>query len=277
MSTSDIIRERLSRISLYKSQIKEQAITKGADISEETPLSSYADKILAIQKGSGGDASEVCEKGAEACFSYFSKALKIAPYFFEGTKITEASFPYASIIGRYAFYGCLSLTYAYLPSCVTVGSGAFYGCSSISSVTIPNCSYIGSDAFKDCNKLKEISLNSCIEIGNAAFSYCYSLSSVFAPVCEYIGSYAFGECSSLTTVSFPMCKSIKTAAFWYCSRLSRLYLKGPNLVVLESSHALAGTIINSSTSGKIYVPSSLYYSYKSATNWVYFSSRFVSV
>ena len=105
--------------------------------------------------------------------------------------------------------------------------------------------------------LTEIS-GSNTSIGPGAFAYCFSLTSVSFPVCTYIGSYAFR----------------------YCYNLISLTLGGSTVCSLPYSNAFTPTPIGGySTSagryGSIYVPASLLASYKAATNWSYFSSRFV--
>lgn len=97
-----------------------------------------------------------------------------------------------------------------------------------------------------------------------------------------IGSYAFAYCSSLTTASFPACTSISAYAFSKCYNLKSLYLTGSSLCNLSNSNAFSSTPIggysaSAGTYGSIYVPASLLTSYQTATNWTYFSSRFVGI
>ena len=90
-----------------------------------------------------------------------------------------------------------------------------------------------------------------------------------------IGSYVFYYYSNLTSVSFPACTSIAGYAFYRCSKLSQIYLTGSSLCTLAASTAFSGASIGSTT-GSIFVPSSLIASYKAATNWTYFSNRIFS-
>ena len=97
-----------------------------------------------------------------------------------------------------------------------------------------------------------------------------------------IGSYAFYSCTSLTTVSFPNATSIGGYAFCGCYNLKSLYLTGSSVCKLSASNAFSSTPIggysaSARTYGSIYVPTSLLTSYKTATNWTYFSSRFVGI
>ena len=97
-----------------------------------------------------------------------------------------------------------------------------------------------------------------------------------------IGSYAFCRCNKLTTASFPVATYIGYSAFFKCYSLKSLYLTGSSLCKLSNSNAFSSTPIggystSAGTYGSIYVPASLLTSYQTATNWTYFSSRFVGV
>jgi hypothetical protein len=64
--------------------------------------------------------------------------------------------------------------------------------------------------------------------------------------------------------------------------LTSLYLTGSSLCTLAHSNAFGSTPIggysaSTGTYGNIYVPTSLLTSYQNATNWTYFSSRFVGI
>ena len=185
-------------------------------------------------------------------------------------------------IGVGAFYYCNSLTTVSFPACTTIGGDAFFYCSSLTSVSFPACTSIGSNAFYCCSNLTTASFPACTTIGCYAFFYCYSLTSVSFPACTSIGSNAFYDCSNLTTASFPVCTSIGSYAFRDCYNLKSLYLLGSSVCKLSNSNAFTSTPIggyskSAGTYGSIYVPASLLTSYQTATNWTYFSSRFVGV
>ena len=140
---------------------------------------------------------------------------------------------------------------------------------------------IRSYTFAYCSSLTSVNFPACKSIGSSAFYDCYNLTSVSFPVCTNIGSNAFYSCSKLTTVNFPACTNIGSSAFTQCYNLKSLYLTGSSLCKLSKSNAFASTPIGgystpAGTYGSIYVPASLLTSYQNATNWTYFSSRFVA-
>jgi hypothetical protein len=79
------------------------------------------------------------------------------------------------IIGKYAFYGCRSLTSVNIPSSVTyIGERAFSGCRSLTSVNIPSSvTEIGMWVFSGCSSLTSVNIPSSVtRIGYAAFENC---------------------------------------------------------------------------------------------------------
>ena len=163
-----------------------------------------------------------------------------------------------------------------------IGNYAFTSCTSLTTVSFPVATFIGGSAFTRCYRLTTASFPAATFIGNYAFSSCFSLTTASFPVATSIGSYAFSNCFSLATVSFPVATSIGGSAFTRCYNLISLYLTGSSLCALSASAAFTSTPIGGySTSagryGSIFVPASLLASYKAATNWAYFSSRFVGI
>ena len=186
-------------------------------------------------------------------------------------------------IGSHAFAYCSSLTTMSFPACTSIGSSAFQYCYSLTTASFHACTSIGNYAFAYCSSLTTMSFPACTSIGNYAFSYCTNLTTASFPACTSIGSCVFAYCSSLATASFPACKSIGGSAFSKCCTFISLYLLGSSVARLANSNAFSSTPFMgyvSSTSGvwgSIYVPASLLDSYKTATNWAYYSLRFVGV
>jgi len=152
----------------------------------------------------------------------------------------------------------------------------------LASVNFPVCTSIGYGAFQHGYSLINISFPNCTSIGGYAFAQCSSLTTANFPSCTTIGDYAFQYCTTLTSISFPACTFIGYA-FGYCYNLLSLYLLGSSVCSLAGVNAFVGTPIFGYTSstggvyGSIYVPASLLASYKTATNWAAYSSRFVGV
>ena len=112
----------------------------------------------------------------------------------------------------------------------------------------------------------------CSYISDYAFWYCSSLSQIDLPMCSYIGASVFYYCSSLLQISLPVCSFIGYQTFYNCSSLSIITIGYSSVCSLIGSAVFTNTQITSST-GSIYVPTSLVDSYKSAKNWSYFSTQ----
>ncbi len=184
--------------------------------------------------------------------------------------------PVATAIYTNAFSGCTKLTSVSFPICTTIGTNAFRGCTELTSVSFPICTAINANAFSGCTKLISVSFPICTTIGVYAFSNCTKLTSVSFPICTTIGTGAFTYCPELTSVSFPTAMTIDSAAFYSCYNLKSLYLTGLSVCALQNSNAFTSTPIGGFGScGSIYIPASLLTNYQTATNWTYFSNRFV--
>jgi hypothetical protein len=111
----------------------------------------------------------------------------------------------------------------------------------------------------------------------------YNLSFIELPNCRFAEEYAFMWCASLNTVLLPVVESIGSSAFISCRQLLSLYLSNVSSVPLLGNSAFASTPIGGYTAetagryGSVYVPSSLYTAFKTATNWSTISNRIVSM
>ena len=262
----------------------------GFQVGTATGGGGYTADEIAMRTISGdisGNATTIGDYVFASCTSLttasFPNVTRIGNYAFSNcTSLTTVSFPSASIIGTCAFSGCSKLTTASFPSATTIGLYAFEYCYSLTTVSFPNATSIGSSAFAYCSKLTTASFPSCTTINNYAFYSCRNLTTASFPSCTTIGSYAFASCSSLTTASFPSCTTIYISAFRNCYNLLSLYLLGSSIPTLGTSVFYSTPIGGNTAStggvyGSIFVPSSLYDSYITATNWSLVSSRIVSV
>ena len=116
-------------------------------------------------------------------------------------------------------------------------------------------------------------------IGMYAFTSC-KLTAINAPNAVWISASAFLGCSKLSEASFPKCELLGGSAFRSCSSLMSLYFLGSSIPAMNNSNTFISTPMSASTYtgsfGSIYVPASLVDSYKTATNWSYYSSRITS-
>ncbi len=159
----------------------------------------------------------------------FSNPLSAAHHLYlNGEEIKDLVIPESvTSIGKFAFYGCSSLTSITIPNNVTsIGESAFEECSGLTSIDIPNSvTSIGEWAFNRCSGLTSINIpNSVNTIGGSAFSECSGLTSINIPnSVTSIGSGAFQYCSNLTSITIPnSVTSIGKFAFWHCSSLTSI-------------------------------------------------------
>jgi hypothetical protein len=225
--------------------------------------------------------------------------------FLSCTKLDSVSMPSVTYIGADAFKGCTSLSYVEFSSCTSLGQSAFNACTKLESVSFPNLIAGSTSVFFGCTKLSyaylpkltyvshgfftstiinNLSLPEVSYVYVYGFSSCRSLTEITLPKCTYIDNYAFNYCYNLSMVSLPeITKFSASYNFRSCYNLLSLYLLGSTVATLGNANAFYSTPISTRTTstggvyGSIFVPSSLYSSYITATNWVNYSSRFVSV
>lgn len=141
----------------------------------------------------------------------------------------------------------------------------------------PHLTLLRNYAFAYCENLSFVNFPNIKRVTEGSFQNCISLTSVEFKSAEYIDLRAFYNCVNLTTAKFPKVSSIAaTVAFYGCLKLSSLYLTNSSVCLLSHSNAFSNTAIANKT-GYIYVPSSLVASYKTATNWTYYSNQIVGI
>ena len=211
------------------------------------------------------------------CYSLSQVSLPVcksieSSVFYECSSLSQVNLPMCEYLDDRVFNNCSSLSQVNLPMCSYIGNGVFGFCSSLSQVNLPMCKNVNTNSFDGCRLLTSIDLPMCLNIGQQTFNDCSSLSQVNLPMCKLIGNYAFRNCYSLSQISLPVCESIYDYAFWFCSSFNIITIGYSGVCNLNNSNAFSKTQITSST-GSIYVPASLVDSYKSATNWSYFSTQ----
>ena len=153
----------------------------------------------------------------------------------------------------------------------SIGNGTFSNCTSLQSITIPdNITSIGGTAFYGCSSLQSINIPSNVtSIGSSAFNGCYSLQSINIPSnVTSIGSTAF---YGWRGGRFICSSSAEIKNNNYVSNTQCVYdFSGCNSIpILSSSNGLT----RKEQVGAIYVPLSLYYEWKEATNWAAYASK----
>lgn len=226
----------------------------------------------------------------------FGKLKYVSSYAFYFCNKLTGSFDLnsCSSIGQYAFQYCYSLKQDItLQNCYSIGTGAFQYCSQITALSVKSgysssATYIYEYAFSDCHNLSTVYIGQCSYVGNLAFNMCSNLtevtlggvSSTFAS--NYIYSSAFANRSNLTTLRINgYCYYMQNSAFYGCSKLTSLYFSNiSNVPSIYNGAVFGATPLSNSTYlgyyGSIYVPSSMYASFKAATYWAYYSARMVS-
>lgn len=196
--------------------------------------------------------------------------------------LKDLSLPELTGIGTYAFYGCYSISNVYFPKLSSVTMYAFTYCSSLANVYLPSCTSIASYAFMYCRNLTTISLPECLSFqAPSTFVYCNALTNISVP--KLRACIGLSYCYNLGQISLPDCSIIQNNAFYNCSKLLSIYLFSTSMTVLSSTNAFGSTPISEYTTytdgvyGSVFVPASLYNSYISATNWIVYSSRIVSL
>lgn len=236
--------------------LNEKIVTNGLHTytpPEDTVYGSVEINVDVQQSVSGYTVRDILEVGLDMVNLYDSSTTMVRKYATaDNNNLQTVSLPACSYVGGNAFRSCFSLQTVSLPACTYVSEYAFVECHSLQTVDLPACTYVGAYAFSACYPLRSISLPVCSYVSYEAFWNCYSLGSISLPVCEYIGEYVFENCKNLKYVYVggeisDVCNLNNTNAFNGCSKL--IY---------------------------IVVPGSLVESYKTATNWAYYSDKIVS-
>ena len=230
------------------------------------------DKCPALTSIDIPNATSIGEYAFQNCSALTSidlrNAINIGEYAFcNCSALTSIDLPNATSIGGYAFYSCSALTSIDIPNATSIGDGAFEKCSALTSIDLPNATSIGGYAFQKCSALTSIDLRNAINIGEYAFCNCFVLTSIDLPNATSIGNGAFQNCSALTSIDLPNATSIGNGAFQNDYSLKTIFLHSKTMCTCTGGPAIA-------SSATIYVPESLINSYKTATYWSSYASRF---
>lgn len=193
--------------------------------------------------------------------------------FLAGT-LEEVDNATATSIKKYTFDQMTSLKKAHFPNVITVGEYAFNGCSNLSDINMPKVETCGINAFYGI-AAKSIEFPELLSVPNNAFAYCPNLTYVRMQKAITLSFNAFYTCQKLNKADFENVQSIQSQAFKYTD-LTTLIIRTPTVCSLQNTNAFDNTSIPLS-SGNIYVPAALIDSYKSATNWSKYASKFRAI
>lgn len=205
------------------------------------------------------------------------------------SRLQSAVFPLVSQIYSMAFFGCTSLKRIYFAAIsYAYGTSAFANCTSLSDIYF-KAKVGGASYFAGCSAIPEITDENFPTLTNVSdnmFQSCTGISRIVHTTMQYLRADAFADCTSLRVVklwgdSSATLRQFSISAFLRCSALESIYLLGNATFGLANRAAFSSTPLSKSTYlghfGSIYVPASLLASYKTATNWTYYSSRFVGL
>lgn len=204
---------------------------------------------------------------------YLPLCVSISQGGFKGVPLTYIDLPNCEYLESSVFFACNSLSEANLPVCSHVGPSAFYNAGLVTAY-LPNASYIGGLAFYYCESLESINIQKAEYIHSRAFYGCSKLSEIDIPLCYYIEDSAFASCPLLETANVPKCSTFGYGAFSNCQAL-----KTVNIGNVTSVPKMWGSSLFSSCPNlvSIYVPASLLDSFKKASGWSKWSTKFVGV
>ena len=203
-----------------------------------------------------------------------------------------------TVIPNSCFSSCQSIESIDLPSSViTIENSAFNSCNNLKEIDLSNIRSIGSSAFNNCWKLENIILptnSNFISLESSVFSNCYNIKTITIPnQVTTINSYAFQYCSSLENIilsnnlqtigygAFQRCQyglkdiifpnsitSIGDYAFSDCYSLKDL-----DFSAFTSVPTIGGTNTFYRTGSlSLWVRDDMVNTFKSATNWSYYSN-----
>lgn len=176
-----------------------------------------------------------------------------------------------------AFSGCSAMEFCRIPNSVkTIGDSAFRACSALTECSLPSgIQSIGNSAFTNSISLAFINLpNGITSLGNAVFQGCKNFRYINIPnSLTSIPNYCFYDCDGLSDIELHSgVTSIGSYAFYNCDGIYSMTLHSTTPPTL-GSNALA----NTSSSLKIYVPSSAVDTYKAASGWSSYANKIYAI
>lgn len=212
-----------------------------------------------------------------------STITSIRPYAFcECTNLTAVSLPNVTHIQHDAFWQCYNLSEIYFPNLAIAESYAFQSCSELKEANLSGISIVESCCFQKCYELSSVSIPNATALVNKAFDYCISLEEANFSNVITVASSTFSNCYSLKSVKLGNCTTIGADAFNGCASLITLDLTNVTAVPTLATGSvfnytpMTGYFVQTVQYGSVYVPSSLYTAFTTATYWSNISDRITS-
>lgn len=161
---------------------------------------------------------------------------------------------------------------------VSVPENFQQGNTNLVKVELASVLALGSSVFAGCNNLAEAYLPSVKSLGSGNFDST-GIKQINMPMLETIDGwgYNFAGCRSLTKAYFPkLTRIVGDGTFANCNALVTLVLGANSVCALSHTSVFADSAIANGT-GYIYVPKALVDSYKAATNWSTYASKFRAI
>lgn len=150
----------------------------------------------------------------------------------------------------------------------TARPSTFFKCNSLEHLIAPNVTKLEDSVCKECTHLISVSFPSATTCGGTGhFQGCSALTDVNFPLMKAVPNLSY--CNSLTHADFPLANGWATRAFYESHAFATLILRRNNVVSLTTLDHFVNTPFRgyNGLTGKLYVPSALVDSYKTATNW----------
>lgn len=202
------------------------------------------------------------------------------------TVLTSVDFPHLQTINTYAFYNDTALVMDgwQFPEAKTIGNYAFRYCYGLTGdfVLPSTVTSIGQYTFANCDHIETITATGAIStLGTYTFTgasghvmtvreiHMPNLGTGIALNQNFGSNTSANACQHLEVCDIGKAKSIATYTFANCYKLQTLIMRRTSVTTCANVNAFVNTPLRgrSGLTAKIYVPSALIDTYKTATNW----------
>lgn len=200
--------------------------------------------------------------------------LSLESYVFRACKISFVTLPLAlTSIPSYAFYLCYSLLNVVLPRSCTIGNYCFNYAESLQTISFgQSISGLGAYSLQNCYNLQSVCLPSGATLDSHLMENDYHVRDIVIPEgVASIPDYCFCTCSNVRTLRIPSTvTSIGSSALSSMESLTVLYCLAAAPPSLTRNPWLSFHVT-------IYVPAASVEAYKTATNWINYTSQIQAI